>query len=304
MALPYGLTYVNAAAGTLTLNSEAPDHTTPDGISTTGRVGDWNQSPFSVLTEQSTDGLERVATAVQFAAGVLTVEVKITPIAGTALVDYLDQVSDVLAPMLYVGGRREPNTGYLYASRFTAGGVATADVWRMPVTPLPFSPEKATGTGQGFYLHSIGFTPNGPWEADPLTANDKVLKAAAAAAWLTFTVANEAPGGNYETPPEWEFDGPASGTIGTIRIENLTTSEILEFGGLSLGAGQTLTITSDFLLKTAYIGSTNVFKGITQPSTFFTLQPALNNLRFTKDVSNQSEVRVSYRKRRTGIGLY
>lgn len=84
--------------------------------------------------------------------------------------------------------------------------------------------------------------------------------------------------GNSDTFPTITFTGPVTGP----RIDNITTGEWMDFPGLVLAAGQTVTIDTRPVARTvARENGGNAFGLMAPGSTFFTLAPGDNVLRFT-----------------------
>ena len=74
--------------------------------------------------------------------------------------------------------------------------------------------------------------------------------------------------GNFPTPPVAVVTGPVSGPV----LTNLTTSQSVSWGGLTLGAGDKLVV--DFLNKQAYVNPSMVSTTVGIPSTGGTYWPA------------------------------
>lgn len=289
---PYAIKYVNGDSRALTL-MESDD--LPDVYRVLARTGSFGGPPYIITYDESPDGAEAAATGVSYSRGSIVIPVLITEPENRPIYlwQILDEISDVLAPVLSDG---KPNRGYIYFTRYQ--NIATPDTWRIPVAPMPFILDKPAGETLNFYQSELKFIClSSFWEADPTT--DVVVKDGLSS-WSSHTY-TETPGGNAECFPTWEFDGPASGSINTIRIENQTTGEHIEMTNLGLGNNETLVITTGFLQKDITLNGASVYRSRSQDSTFWMLRPGANVIAISKDAASSSAVRLSYRKRRSGF---
>ena len=104
-------------------------------------------------------------------------------------------------------------------------------------------------------------------------------------------------GGDVETPVRVEITGPATNP----RITNVTTGEFIQVDH-NLGAGEVLTVTTDFGNKRVEIEGENKFHYINQETTFFSLQAGDNIIEYTsEDVSDTAKVKISYCTRYLGV---
>lgn len=104
-------------------------------------------------------------------------------------------------------------------------------------------------------------------------------------------------GGDVETPVRVEITGPATNP----RITNVTTGEFIQVDH-NLGAGEVLTVTTDFGNKRVEIEGENKFHYINQETTFFSLRAGDNIIEYTsEDVSDTAKVKISYCTRYLGV---
>jgi hypothetical protein len=294
---PYGFKYINGDGRQAVLL----DHDDmPIIFDVLGRTGDFGSPPYDITYDESPDGAEAAATGILYSRGELCVPVLIRKPQNNELLfwEILDEIADVFAPTLSDG---TPNRGWVYFSR--RRDIAVPDVWRMPVVPRPFILEKPVGETLDYYITEIKFVClSAFWEQDPPARENFVLKSNTDMQWSEVTV-TEIPGGNAPTPPEWTFTGPLAGQdpIQTIKIDNQTTGDVLEMTNLNLQSGQTLRVTTAFLQKDITIDGVSAYSSKTQGSRFFQLRPGSNIIVITKDVPSQSDVQITYRRRRSGF---
>lgn len=286
----YGLVFVNYDGDTL-------DFGDPDHYTLFARQGDWSV-PFDFTYDENPVGEEAFVTYAKATRPVITIPLGIeAPSGGMKLWDIFDSLINIMRPYADID---VINAGWLYFSRVSPNYIATPDSWRIPVVPHRPSFTRSTGDPLDIYTTELQYTALSYWEADPPTANAKVLKAAGDATWSSYSF-TETPGGNVHCFPVWEFDGPASGTIDTITITNTSTNKVLSFSNLGLAAGQTLQITTAFMQKDAKISGSSVYYKRSTTSDFFPLRSKTNSLTITKNATSQSAVRLTYRARRLGF---
>lgn len=99
--------------------------------------------------------------------------------------------------------------------------------------------------------------------------------------------------GDADAWPYWMLRGP-----GTPRLENETTGDVIEFGSLSLSAGEELVIDTEPGVKTVEVDGSNVYDQLTLDSSLFALQPGVNvlNVDLTGG-TDDSLVRLRYKPR-------
>lgn len=294
----WGSRFTNADGDTL-------DMSNPGVIDVRGRTGDFASLPYDIQIDESPTGAEAGAAGVKYDRGMLTIPVGLRAPSGGYLRALVDQIKAIMRPEIDVD---VPNRGWLYIDRLRQ--IATPETWRIAVVPMPFTIDISDSRdAEDRYVTELRYKAlSRAWELDPITSDRAVISPVGA--WTTFT-ASINPGGDMATFPTFEVDGPASGTIATVRLENVTTGKIFELNNLSLAVNQRLIVTTSFLGKAAKIYATsggvtgallsNPYWRRTQASEFFTLKPGNQSIRVTKDGSSTSAVQLSYRRRSYGI---
>ena len=267
-----------------------------------GRMGDFGTMPFNIISEQTPDGSEALASAVQAQRGQLVLPLGIeTPETG---LDGLWNLSDWLSTALRAAVDDDvPNAGWFIFGR--RRNISTPDVWRIPAIPQAWKgwqqPPGERGGSRWRFKSEVAFTTLSRYWEDGLVTRDQVaIKAIGDATWSTYTW-TEIPGGDGPCWPTFYVDGPASGTITSVSITNNTTGKIFALSGIALTVGQVLIITSAPFQTGAVIGALDVYPYRTDASHWFPLRPTANSLTITKNATSQSGVRVTYRRRRSGF---
>lgn len=290
-ALPYRLRYANGTRE-VRLNWGADNP-----IKVMGLPSFFGTVEYDITTAKSPDGEHAIVNGVQYGGEQvydIQIAIYLPDTSDLRVFEVARELNDAFGPKLPDG---RPNRGYLYLDLLDL--MPQPEVWRGPVRTMSVSFPKPAGERlENHIITDLRFGRLDHWEADPGVS--RVLKLAGDATWLTHAW-SEVPGGNEAADPEWELDGPATGTIETLTIVNQTTGQSLTLAGLALASGQTLRITTGYAQKAITINGVSMFHTVQQYAPLWSLLPGDNSIVVTKDVTSQSALRLVYRPRRSGM---